>query len=155
MLAKKFALGFAIAVVFPMMVYYGVSSVSPSPQWEDYMIENYEGRHQRASPEEQLQLETERSELEAKRREDFKRFHQHLFFTAVPVGVLAIVVGVFLPAQTLGTGLMFGGILSLCVGYMGYWPELSAISRFISLLTAFIILLFVGYKKIERIKSNA
>lgn len=154
MLAKKFALGFAIAVVFPMMVYYGVSSVSPPPRWQDYRIENYEERHRRATPDEQLQLEAERTETRAQMREDGRRFQQHLFYTAVPVGVLAIVIGVFLPMQTVGTGLMFGGVLSLCVGYMGYWSELSALARFLSLLAAFGVLIFVGYKKLERAKRD-
>ncbi|MGQ4808321.1 hypothetical protein NKDENANG_01703 [Candidatus Entotheonellaceae bacterium PAL068K] len=155
MLAKKFALGFALALILPMMVYYGVSSVSPPPDWEQYMIENYHERHERASAEEQQQMEAQKSELNAKLREDSRRFQQHLFFTAVPVGVLAIVIGVFLPVPTVGTGLMFGGILNVCVGYSWYWRELSAVSRFLSLLIAFMILIFVGYKKIERTRNNS
>ncbi len=154
MLDKKFALGFAIAVVLPMLMYYGVSSVSPPPDWETYMIENYHERHERASPDEQERMEVKHSELEAKLREDFRRFQQHLFFTAVPVGVLAIVIGVFLPVQTVGAGLMFGGIISLCVGYLGYWSELAHVWRFVSLLVAFIILIVVGYGKVERMRSN-
>ena len=154
MLAKKFALGCAIAVVLPMLMYYGLSSVVSPPQWEQYVIEHYHERHERASLEEQKRMEAERSELEAKMWEDFRRFHRHLFFTAVPVGILAIVVGIFLPVQTVGTGLMFGGIISLCVGYLGYWSELSYVARFVSLLFAFIILVAVGYKKIERAKNH-
>ena len=154
MLAKKFALGFAIAVVLPMLMYYGLSSVSPPPQWEHYMMENYHERHERASLEEQKRMEAERSGLEAKMREDFRRFHRHLFFAAVPVGVLAIAIGMFLPVQVVGTGLMFGGIISLCVGYLGYWTELSYVWRFISLLIAFVILIAVGYGKIERMKNT-
>ena len=154
MLAKKFALGFAIAVVLPMMVYYGVSSVSPPPDWEQYTIENYYERHQRASSEEQQRLEAQKSERETKWREEFRGFQQHLFFTAIPVGMLAIVIGVFLPVPTVGTGLMFGGILNICVGYFGYWTELSAVARFLSLVIAFVILIFVGYKKIERVKND-
>lgn len=154
MLTKKFALQFAIAVVLPMLMYYGVSSVSPPPSWEEYRIENYEDRHARATPDEQERMEAERSALTAKLREETRRFQQHLFFTAVPVGVLAIVIGVFLPVQTVGTGLMFGGVISLCVGYLGYWSELSYIGRFISLLFAFGILIAVGYMKVERGRND-
>ena len=153
MLDKKFALGFAIAMVLPMLMYYGLSSVSPPPQWENYMMDNYQERHARATPDEQKQMEAERSTRDAKMREDIRRFSQHLFFTAVPVGVLAIVIGVFLPVQTVGTGLMFGGIISLCVGYLGYWSELSHVWRFVSLLIAFIILVAIGYRKVERMKN--
>ena len=36
MLAKKFALAFGVAVVFPAMIHYAVSSFSPEPRWSDY-----------------------------------------------------------------------------------------------------------------------
>ena len=36
MLAKKIALGFGIAVIYPLMLYYGVSSFSPPPPWGAY-----------------------------------------------------------------------------------------------------------------------
>ena len=45
---------------------------------------------------------------------------------------------------------MFGGIFSICDGYFNYWSELADWMRFLSLLSAFIVLLFVGYKKIEK-----
>ena len=53
MLAKKFALGFGIAIIFPMMIHYGVSTFSPEPKWKDYQVENYYEKHERATPEEQ------------------------------------------------------------------------------------------------------
>jgi hypothetical protein len=45
---------------------------------------------------------------------------------------------------------MFGGIFSVCDGYFNYWSELSAALKFFSLLTAFIVLILIGYRKIER-----
>jgi len=36
MLAKKFALAFGIAVVFPAMIHYAVSSFTTEPRWSDY-----------------------------------------------------------------------------------------------------------------------
>jgi hypothetical protein len=68
---------------------------------------------------------------------------------AVPLGLITIVVGAFLPIPAIGTGLMFGGIFSVCDGYYNYWSELSSLWKFLSLLAAFIVLLFVGYKKLE------
>ena len=38
MLAKKFALAFGIAVVFPAMLHYGVATFSPEPRWQDYTV---------------------------------------------------------------------------------------------------------------------
>jgi len=149
MLAKKFALGFGIAIVFPMMIHYGVSTFSPQPKWKDYQIENYYEKHKRATPAEQEKLEAEKNRLEEEREKAEKRFQRHLFFVAVPLGIIAIVVGAFLSIQAIGTGLMFGGIFSVCDGYFNYWYELADPLKFASMLIAFVVLLFVGYKKLE------
>jgi len=45
---------------------------------------------------------------------------------------------------------MFGGIFSVNDGYFNYWSELSAQPKFSSLLAAFIVLLVVGYRKLEK-----
>jgi hypothetical protein len=45
--------------------------------------------------------------------------------------------------------LMFGGVFSVAEGYMSSWSELPDGLKFGSLLAAFIVLLFVGYWKLE------
>jgi hypothetical protein len=45
---------------------------------------------------------------------------------------------------------MFGGIFSVCDGYFNYWSELSAQLKFSSLLAGFIVLLLLGYRKLEK-----
>lgn len=147
MLAKKFALGFGIAVLLPMAVHYGVSTFSPRPKWQDYQIENYYERHERATPAEKVKLEEEQSGLEKERREHAKRFQKHLFFVTTPIGILAIIVGSVIAVQAIGTGLMFGGIFTLVDGYICYWSELPDWMRFLSLLIALVILIFIGYRK--------
>lgn len=153
MLAKKFALGFGIAIVFPMMIHYGVSTFSPQPKWKDYQIENYYEKHERATPEEQKKLEDEKNQLKEEREKSEKRFQKHLFFVAVPLGIITIIVGAFLSIQAIGTGLMFGGIFSVCDGYFNYWYELADPLKFASMLLAFVVLIFVGYKKLEKRKN--
>ncbi len=149
MLAKKFALGFGIAVIFPLMLYFGISSVSPPPDWQDYMVEDFQERHDRADLEEQKQLEAERFEQGERHREHLRHFQKHLFFVTVPAGIIAIIVGTFLTLPAVGTGLIFGGILSITRGYVGYWTELPEFLRFSSLFISFVVLIVVGYKKLE------
>jgi hypothetical protein len=139
MLAKKFALAFGIAVVFPAMIHYAVSSFSPEPRWSDY--------HTTALID---QNSAEYQKQDTAYRAAEKAFEQHLFFVAVPLGLITIIVGAFLPIPAIGTGLMFGGIFSVCDGYYNYWSELSSLWKFFSLLAAFIVLLVVGYKKLEK-----
>ena len=150
MIAKKFAVGFGIAVLLPMTVHYGVSTFSPSPEWDDYRIENYYERHERATSEEQVKLEEENSRLEKKYKEELKRFQKHMFAVAVPIGIAALVLGSVLAVQAIGSGLMFGGIFTLTDGYWCYWSELQDWMRFLSLLAALAILIFIGYHKLAR-----
>ena len=153
MLAKKFALGFGVAIIFPLMIHYGVSTFSPEPRWKDYQVKNYYEQYKDSSPEEKAKLKAEQNRLNEEKREKEFSFQRHLFFVAVPIGILAVIMGAFLPIQAIGTGLMFGGIFSVCDGFFNYWSELSDLLRFLSLLVAFIVLLIIGYKKLEARKT--
>jgi hypothetical protein len=139
MLAKKFALAFGIAVVFPAMIHCGVSIFSPQPRWQDYTVAPMIDRNS-----------AEWQKKETERRAAEKVFEKHLFAVAVPLGLAAIIVGAFFLSPAIGAGLMFGGIFSVCDGYFNYWSELSATLKFFSLLAAFIVLILVGYRKLER-----
>ena len=148
--AKRFALGFGIAILFPMILYYGVDTFSPSPNWEEFRVENFSERHRRAGTEEQQQLEAERSELQEQFREEMVRFHKHLFYVSVPLGIAAVLAGAYIALPAVGAGLIFGGILGIILGYLSYWIELPEPVKFVSLLVAFIVLVVVGYNKLEK-----
>ena len=149
MLAKKIVLGFGLAFILPMMVFYGVSTFSHRPQHRDYQIENYHEKHKRATAEEKIKLEEERSELNEQRRVDRKKFERNLFFVAVPVGIIAVVAGSIIAIQAIGSGLMLGGIFTLTEGYFCCWSSLADWMRFVSLLVGFIVLMFIGYRKLS------
>jgi hypothetical protein len=69
----------------------------------------------------------------------------------VPIGLAALLAGSFLRVHAIGTGLMFGGIFSIADGYFNYWSELNDALKFASMAAAFVILLLVGYTKLEGI----
>jgi hypothetical protein len=148
MIAKKFALAFGIAVVFPMMIHYGVSTWTPKPKWQDYQVQGLSNPH--LSVEERARLEAEQRNKQDQRKAAEKRFEQHLFVVAAPLGLAALLIGAFLRLPAIGTGLMFGGIFSICDGYFNYWSELADVLKFVSLLAAFVVLLVVGYRKLEK-----
>ena len=58
--------------------------------------------------------------------------------------------GAFLRRPAIGTGLMFGGIFSICDGYFNNWSKLADVLKFGSLLVAFGLLIFLGYRRLER-----
>ena len=145
MLAKKIALGFGLAIIFPMMIHYGVSTFSPEPKFENYAKQ--EEFNKRATAEEKIKKEEARESAQ-------NRFEKHLYCVAVPLGLAAILIGAFSRVQSIGSGLMIGGIFAITDGYVNYWSQLEDWMRFLSLLAAFAILLIVGYKKIENSQSN-
>jgi len=153
MLAKKFALGFSIAVILPLMFHYGVSTFSHPPSYDDYSIDNYYQEYTSASVEKKKDLTAQKKKVDLKFKSAKKKFQQDLFFVAVPLGLLSIIIGVFMLNNTIGTGLIFGGIFSILNGYANYWYLLPDSLRFISLLITFFILIVVGYKKLENKKE--
>ena len=104
-------------------------------------------------PEPVRQVDRDAGEWQKKnteRRAAERVFQKHLFSVAVPLGLVAIIVGAFFLGPAIGAGLMFGGIFGVCDGYFNYWSELAATLKFFSLLAAFVVLILVGYCKIER-----
>jgi hypothetical protein len=148
MLAKRIALGFGIAIVFPMLLHYGVSTWTPQPKLDLYELQ--QPYNPQATPEEKAQRQAVLQKKQEERRIAEKRFQQHLFAVAIPLGLVALLVGAFLRLPAIGTGLMFGGIFSICDGYFNYWSELADVLKFVSLLIAFILLLFLGYRRLEK-----
>ena len=146
MLSKKFALGFGIAVALPLVVYYGVSTFSPPPKWEDYFPAGSLARREK-TPEEEVRLQQEESRRQQLYKEHKHHFVRSLFFVAAPIGIAAIIAGSLIAVEAIGTGLMFGGIFTVIEGYVWYWGALEHWMRFLSLLAAFLILIFIGYRK--------
>mgnify|MGYP001563215505 CR=1 FL=1 len=149
MLAKKFGFGFGIAVILPMLVHYGVSTFSPQPKWGDYYGSEYYQEYQESTPEEKKELQEKRKKKDDAFRSQRKVFERSLFFVAIPAGIAAIIIGAILAVQAIGAGLIFGGIFTLIDGYCWYWSELQDWMRFLSLLAAFIVIVFCGYMNLN------
>jgi len=153
MLARQIAIGFGIAIIFPLLVYYGVSTFYPPPKTEDFIKTNCA-----------LGLEStaeQRRECAEKRRVEghaynaaAREFSRQIVLFATPLGVAAILIGAYLPLYAIGTGLIFGGIFAVAFGYFGYWQHLEDWVRFISLLIGFAILLFVGYRRVASARGS-
>lgn len=143
MLAKHIAIGFGIAIIFPLLVYYGVSSIHPAPKTADYYKTRI-GPPPTATTEQRKEF-ADRQQAE---REAYgaavKQFSRLLVMVATPLGVAAILIGCYVAIHSIGTGLILGGIGAVGFGYWNYWDYLDDWMRFVSLLIAFGILLFVG-----------
>jgi hypothetical protein len=160
MLARQIAIGFGIAVIFPLLVYYGVATISPPPQLQ-YVV-TAPIMPPSPTPEERqkyMQEQQAQRQEQQKRQEEYniaaKDFARHLVLIAAPLGVAAVFVGAYLPLYAIGTGLIFAGIFTVGLGYWNYWSYLENWIRFVSLLASFLILLFVGYYRVAGTTTRA
>ena len=143
----KIAVGFGVAVIFPMLVHYGVSTFSSPPEWKDYLQPEWELLDESATRAERQQLDSERQVQRDLYEEHSIRFAKHLFWVAVPIGLTALIIGAMLQVPTIGTGLIFGGIFTMIDAYGNYWQYLPHGLRFVSLLVAFTVLVVIGYRQ--------
>jgi hypothetical protein len=67
-----------------------------------------------------------------------------MFWVAWPTGLLAIVIGIALSVQSVGAGLMFGGIGTLATGCFESWEYLGPWLRLSALLVTLVILIALG-----------
>lgn len=150
-LAKKYAIALGIAVLLPMLTYYGVATFESPPDRRAYFAEapplkdpyrsEIEQRQQQAAFAERQRAA--QAEFEAARR----AYARVLFFVAAPLGVVAILLGAVVGIPAIGPGLILGGIATLGMGYQAYWSDLDHALRFVSLLVAFIALVFVAWRQ--------
>lgn len=152
----NFAIAMGIAILLPMMVIYGVKTFSPPPEWEDYHTrELYEKpAGEKITSEEKTEIARERREASEKFSAARKQHQMHLFFTAVPVGLIAIIAGTFIRVPALGPGMVFGGVFTLVEGYLFNWQELSDPIKFVSLLIALIVLGVTAYRRLGSLEKK-
>jgi hypothetical protein len=143
MLARQIAIGFGVAIVFPLLVYYGVSTFSHTPKW-DAFHEAYVYKPN-PTPEEQAARQEKQKAENAAFKEANRVFSLRLLCVAAPLGYLAIILGSMRIASGLHVGLMFGGIFTVTIGYWSHWDFVDDWLRFVSLLVAMAVLLFVSY----------
>ena len=96
-------------------------------------------------------------ECNKKLQEDQKIFSKNVFLISVPVGVVLIVIGAALfGLESVGAGIMLGGIITLIYGASKYWPSAGNAFKFGISLAGLIIVIILAYwlnKKISE-KEN-
>ncbi len=137
---RNLTLGLSVAVLLPMMVYWGVRIIMQEPMYPPYPREDkMTVKEQKEKREEHDKKVQEYIELRAK----FDRFY---FYTAAPIGLAALVAGALSRVPFLGVGLVLGGTACLTHGYWAYWNRLDALAKFISLLLALLLIIGLGYR---------
>jgi hypothetical protein len=148
MRARILAIGLGIALLLPLAVYTGVNIVSPPPDWDSFYGQNYDEQQKNATTKEEKQrIAQEEKHGKQGLDEQERRYQQRLFYVSFPVGVAAVILGAMLAVQSVGAGLMFGGIILLSGGCYSYWDKMTAVMRFLSVLVALAVFIALGYWK--------
>jgi hypothetical protein len=148
LIAKRFAVGFGLAVALPLLINLGVSTFSKAPVYSDYHhnIACCDAR----SPVQQQQFDKDQAAFDRAQT----LYEDRMFAVAVPIGLVALFIGSLIAASAVGPGLMFGGIFSVIEGYGFCWDKLPEPVRFASLLVAFALLIYIGIRKIDPLRPE-
>ena len=76
------------------------------------------------------------------------------FFIGAPIGIVVTLIGSFVRAQAIGGGLLLGGIFTFTAGCAWYWGDLPPVGRFLVLLVAFGVLMWIGYQRLSELRSS-
>jgi hypothetical protein len=164
MKVKEGILGIAIIVLTIFVTYYGVSTIFPKPNFEDYCKSEVVNRYINNS----AQCEAEGGiwnptigakvpgepagycDLYTKCSQEFTNVDRarskKVFFVALPIGLIIIILGAFFfGIEAVGAGLMGGGVGTLIYGAGVYWPYSQNWIRFLMSLVGLVVLIWFIY----------
>lgn len=76
-----------------------------------------------------------------------EQYAMYLFIIAGISGIMGIILGFFIRIESVGIGLIGGGILSILYGIIRYWDYAENALRVIVLGLALGVLVWIGFKK--------
>lgn len=170
---KKGILTLAIAVIFVLFIGYGIEVFHPLGKLEDTCNQDVYNIYQEdkciAADGEWISYPVRKiAEDESvtppspegycnPRKECYEQYQQlcnrHdeiIFIVSVTCGLAALLIGYFLRKPAVSTGLVTGSIILILYGTIRYWKYANDILKFILLGLVLIVLIWVGYEKLEK-----
>jgi len=143
---RKLAAWLGITTLLPLVAYFGAAALFTPPDEEAYndRAAMLNQQIQSGSDAEKAAARTELDQVEKQHRDAGRRFGHRLFWVSYGVGLIAVAIGLFVPIQAVGAGLMFGGIVAIGDGCYIAWDQLGRWPRFSSLLFALLAFLVLS-----------
>ncbi len=85
---------------------------------------------------------------------DQQVYNRNIFFILAPLGLIIVVLGIYLSVDYLGAGLMFGGLITMFYATVRYFSDMSKVIRALVILVELLIIMWIGYKKIDDNKKG-
>ena len=173
---KNIILGIAIIILTIFVSFYGINTFYPKPDYDEYCgdiktlvdiintQEKCEDIGGKWSVYEEIPLDFDRPDGYCDRdyycrqelEDENKLRSRNVFLIALPLGIFIIAFGAFVfGLETVGAGLMGGGVGTLIYGAGAYWPYSENWIRFLISLVGLIVLIWIAYyfnKKIGKKK---
>jgi len=77
-------------------------------------------------------------------------YNRNVFYIIAPIGVIAIIFGLFMAYEVVGTGLMFSGILLVAYATTRYFSEMSKLMRVLVIFIELVLLILISIKKLKK-----
>ena len=163
---KNILIGIAIIILTAFVVIYGIQTFYPKPEFETYCNVTYgvveiqnatqcEALNGKWNPEYGAQKPVPYAvagycDLEYYCRQNFdetnKIYTRNLFVIATIIGLVLLGIGVFLfELESVGAGIMGGGIVTLIYGSTQYWQYSGNAFRFTISLVGLVLVILLGY----------
>ena len=171
---KERLLSAGIAIVLVLFVFYGIFTFQTAPKYEDFCAERNYGLFETKEECEKIEgakwspyigkpypaAEPGRiapsgyCDVTYQCQKDFGTansfYNRNVFFASLVAGGIALIAGFLLAVETVGNGMMFGGIVMMIYGTLRYWNDLSNAWKFVILGIVLAILVLLGYRKLKK-----
>ncbi|MEK6840193.1 MAG: hypothetical protein AABX72_04565 [Nanoarchaeota archaeon] len=77
-------------------------------------------------------------------------YNRNVFYIVAPIGALAVIIGLFIGYEVVGTGFMFSGILLVAYATMRYFSNMSKIMRVVVIFIELVLLVLISIKKLKK-----
>lgn len=161
MKVKNLVLGIAIFVVAIIVGVTGISTIYERPEYEDFCpfltteescVEfggnwvNYEDTVKVPRDGVSGYCDVYSTKCQDKYDESNRDYYKKIFLTALPLGIVFIILGVLVfGLETVGAGLAAGGIGIIIYGIGGFWRYTDNWLRFVISLVGLLILIWLAY----------
>ena len=176
---RKIVLGFTIGIIFTLFIMYGIKTFHEEPRYDKFCDQSKYPVYPGAYPKENdscaelmrnvttptcpfdvgyIEYRYDKQsgcslpicETCAKEYDRASEaYNNKVFIISIIAGAIALVAGVIVGVEAVGSGLMFGGALTIIVGTIRNWGQLGDFARFAILGLVLAALIWIGYKKLQ------
>ncbi|MBR9699485.1 hypothetical protein GOV09_03465 [Candidatus Woesearchaeota archaeon] len=187
---RKILIIFVVGLLFSVLVFSVIEAVYPQPDWDDFCEEKFPTPVRLADREkiECPDLEVPKSDQDSCKEKEGditfnydengcatsfecstcrheydqsrERYNQVVFYVSAILALLAIFIGLFLPAKAntmnewIGTGFMLGGVFALFFGTIRSFGDLGRFVRPIVIFIELVLVIYISYRKVGNLRKD-